>query len=148
MGGHTGGNERDWSCHQQRGWHWWRQAKQIKHLRRCCYTPPPPLPPPLTAGMSLVKECDTHTHTHTQSSSPFLSPTLIYELNLGDCFPQEREKHIPACLLKDTHTHTHAHTRTQCHKPMPAIHVKVKWSRKTNRCARGKPLVWWAPVLE
>lgn len=58
-----------------------------------------------TTGMSSVKE--SYWHTFTQSSSP--SPALIYELNLGDCFPQEREKHIPTCLLKDLHTNTHMH---------------------------------------
>lgn len=66
-----------------------------------------------------------------------IPPTLIYELNLGDCFLQEQGKRTLACLSK-----------AQCHKPQFAIHVKVKWSRKTNRCARSKPSVRWAVSLE
>lgn len=54
--------------------------------------------------MSLAKAQHSHAHEYyTRSSSPFPSPSLIYELNLGDWFPQEREKH--SSPLFETHTH-------------------------------------------
>lgn len=102
MGGHTGGNETDQSHHRQRAWHY-IDVKQSKYniwgdARTPTYSP--------ANDRYELGERVTHTHT-PQSSSPFPSPTLIYGLNLGDCFPQEREKHTPASLCKDTHTHTH-----------------------------------------
>lgn len=55
---------------------------------------------PLTARVKALKEPTQEIKRRYTPSSPFPSPSLIYELNLGDCFPQ------------DTHTHTH------CHKAM------------------------------
>lgn len=95
--------------------------------------------PPMSTGMKLgYRERRTiAAHARNRSSSPFTHPTP----NLDLCaqpgrllFTRERERNI----YPTTHTRRRHHrTHTQCHKPKPGVDVKVKWSRKTNRCASG-----------
>lgn len=149
MGGHTGGNERDQSRNWQPVWHYVDVKRSKYNMWGEAHSP----------AKDRYELCEStthkHTHKHTGSSSPLPSPHLYLWAQPGRLLStREGETYTSLSFERHIHTYTHTHsytrthTHTQCHKPMRAVHVKVKWSRKTNRCVSGKPLVQWAATLE